>query len=94
MKLNTGKTKVIRCRKEGGRWKKVSWKWKGKEIEEVKEFKYLEYVIKFNGNQEAQIRDRVKKERQYWGRCGKLGKGYLQETGERGCGYLIGVDSN
>lgn len=27
--LNVGKTKVMRCKKGGGRWKKIIWKWKG-----------------------------------------------------------------
>lgn len=35
--------------------------WKGKELEEVKKFKYLGYVVKSNGSQEAHIRDRMRK---------------------------------
>lgn len=35
----------MRCRKD--RWKKANWKRNG--IEEVKEYKYLGYMIKFNG---------------------------------------------
>lgn len=50
MELNVGKTKIMRCRK--GR--KIGWRWKRREVEEVKEFKYLGYVIKYNGSQEAQ----------------------------------------
>ncbi|EFN81241.1 hypothetical protein EAI_09373, partial [Harpegnathos saltator] len=34
---------------------------KGKRIEEVKEYKYLGYVMRRNGGQEAQVRDRVRK---------------------------------
>lgn len=34
-KVNVKKSKVMRCRRGGGRWKKVIWKWKGREIEEV-----------------------------------------------------------
>ena len=49
----------------------MDWRWKGKRIEEVKEFKYLGYVFKRNGGQEAQVRDRVRKAgvvmRQAWG---------------------------
>lgn len=56
--LNVGKTKVMRCRKGGGRWKKVIWKWKGSLIEEVKEFNYLGYVMSYNGKQEKHIRER------------------------------------
>lgn len=39
----------MRCREGGGRWKKASWIWKGKVIEEVKEYRYLGYVIRRNG---------------------------------------------
>ncbi|EZA52869.1 hypothetical protein X777_07988 [Ooceraea biroi] len=46
MEVNIGKTKILRFRKGGGREKKVSWRWKGKVIEEVKEYKYLGYVKK------------------------------------------------
>lgn len=45
LELNTEKSKVMRCREGGGRWKKASWFWKGKVIEEVKEYKYLGYII-------------------------------------------------
>lgn len=37
MELNTGKTKIMRFRKGGGRMGKRVWRWKGKMIEEVKE---------------------------------------------------------
>lgn len=51
--LNVGKTKV-RCRKGGGRGSKINWrKWKGRAIEEVREFNYLWYLIKYNGKQEC-----------------------------------------
>lgn len=39
----------------------ASWIWKGKAIEEVKEYKYLGYIIRRNGEQEWQVRDRVKR---------------------------------
>ncbi|KMQ90534.1 hypothetical protein RF55_9706 [Lasius niger] len=44
LELNTGKSNVMRCRKGGGRWK-MCWRWKGKVIEEVKEFRYLGYTV-------------------------------------------------
>ena len=40
---------------------RVKWKWRGKEVEEVKDFKYLGYRLMRNGSQEAQIKERVKK---------------------------------
>lgn len=42
--LNAEKLKIIRCRMGGGRKKEVCWRWKGKVIEEMKEYKYLGYV--------------------------------------------------
>lgn len=46
----------MRFGKESGRKKKVSWRWKEKVTEEVKEFKYPGHVFQRNGGQEAQIR--------------------------------------
>lgn len=71
LEVNVGKTKVMRFRKGGGRMKKVKWRWKGKEMEEVKEFTYLGYKMKKNGGQEAHVKERVRKAgtviRQVWG---------------------------
>ena len=61
MQVNVEKTKMMRCRKGGGRWKKVTWRWKGKVVEEVKEFKYLGYTLMRNGGQEAHVGERVRK---------------------------------
>ncbi|KMQ82463.1 rna-directed dna polymerase from mobile element jockey-like protein, partial [Lasius niger] len=70
LKLNVEKTKVMRFRK-GGRKKKIDWRWKGKRIEEVKEFKYLRYTFKVNGSQELHIKERRRKAaivmREAWG---------------------------
>jgi len=49
LELNVEKTKIMRCRRGGGRSIKRTWRWKGKIIEEVKEFKYLGYVLQRNG---------------------------------------------
>lgn len=59
LELNPGKTKILRFRKGGGRESKKAWK--GRKIEEVKEFKYLGYVLQKNGRQEAQVRDRIRR---------------------------------
>jgi len=37
------------CFRKGGRRRRTKWRWKGKRIEEVIEFKYLGYVIKNGG---------------------------------------------
>ncbi|XP_068994227.1 trichohyalin-like [Neodiprion pinetum] len=42
--VNVGKSKIMRFRKGGGRRKNIDWRWKGKRIEEVKEFSYLGLV--------------------------------------------------
>ncbi|KZC11684.1 hypothetical protein WN55_03706, partial [Dufourea novaeangliae] len=37
--------KIMRCTRGRGRWKKVFWRWIGKEVEEVKKFKYLIWLF-------------------------------------------------
>lgn len=53
LELNTEKTKILRFRKGGGRLGKRKWRWKGKVIEEVKEYKYLGYVFQRNGGRKV-----------------------------------------
>lgn len=50
----------MRCRKGGEKWKKVSWRWEERVVE-VREYKYLGYIIKYNGKQEVYIRERMRK---------------------------------
>jgi len=45
LELNPNKTKIMRCRKGGGRIKNSDWRCKGKVIEEVKRFQYLGYTL-------------------------------------------------
>jgi len=59
VELNPDKSKIVRFRRGGGREKKKDWK--GRKIEEIKEIKYLEYVLQKNGGQVAQVKDRGKK---------------------------------
>lgn len=47
----------MRFKKGGRRESKNVWRCKGKRIDEVKEFRYLGYVLQKNERQEAQIRD-------------------------------------
>lgn len=61
LEINMGKTKVMKFKKEGERMKEIKWRWKGKRIEEVKEFTYLGYKLQRNGGQEAHVKDKVKK---------------------------------
>lgn len=89
LELNTKKTKVMRRRREGDRWKKMRLHWKGKELEEVKEFKYLGYVVKSNGGQETHIRDRVRKGATLIGQIWGIGKRRFEERiGEGEFGFL------
>lgn len=46
---------------ERGWQKKIKWRWKGREIEEKRKFKYLGYVMMANGGQKEHIEERVKK---------------------------------
>ncbi|XP_029676802.1 uncharacterized protein LOC115243745 [Formica exsecta] len=48
---------------EGNREQKESWKWEGKDIEEVKVFKYLGFVFNSNGNYKEHIKDLYNKGR-------------------------------
>ncbi|KZC14168.1 hypothetical protein WN55_06592 [Dufourea novaeangliae] len=50
----------MRFRRGGGKWKKTVWRWKGKMIEEVKEYKYLGYTLMRNGQNKAHVRKRVR----------------------------------
>lgn len=47
--LSLNKTKIMRFKKRGGREIKKDWRWQGKKIQEVKEFKYLGYMLQKNG---------------------------------------------
>ncbi|XP_077280504.1 uncharacterized protein LOC143907534 [Temnothorax americanus] len=72
--LNSEKTKIMRCRKGGGRWKKVSWRWKGRIIEEVRKFCYLGYVVKFNGRQDEHVKERTRRGAALLGQVWGIGK--------------------
>lgn len=68
---------------------KKKWKWKGKTIEEVKEFKYLGFVLQRNGGQEAHIKDRVKVAAAAMGQIWGIGKRRSEESGGKDCECLI-----
>lgn len=79
--MNTGKTKIMRYKKGGGRWKKMEWKWKGERLKKVKEFSYLGYKMSFNRKQEKHIKERVRK-----GGIARTGVGNRKEKIWRGVG--------
>ena len=74
LQVNVEKTKIMRCRRGGGRWKKMKWRWKGKELEEVRSFKYLGYTIMGSGGQEEHVEERVRKGAAVMGKVWGLGK--------------------
>jgi len=49
----------MRFREGGGRLSKVNWRWKGRKLEEVKEYKYLGYTVQRNERQDKHIKERV-----------------------------------
>lgn len=51
----------------------MRWRWKGNEIEVVKEYKYLGYTLQEIGGQEAHIKERMKKAAMM-GQVWKIGK--------------------
>lgn len=102
--LNDNKTKIKRFRKEGGRLRKVDWRWKDKVIEEVNEFRYLGYVMQRSGGQQAHVREKVRRAAlvisQVWGigkrrfgGIGRVGYGCLTDWCGRywGMGWRFGV---
>src|SRR5436190_12995035 len=72
--VNGAKSKIMRFRKGGGRERRIRWSWKGKAVEEVKEYTYLGYTLQRNGGQEAHIRERVKKGVAVMGQVWGIGK--------------------
>ena len=52
MEVNTSKTKVMVCRKGGGLRKEEKWKYKGEDLEVVKEYRYLGYWFSSTGKRE------------------------------------------
>lgn len=59
LELNVKKSKIMICRKEGGRRKKEIFEWEGEEIEIVKEFDYLGYTITQNNGDKTHIKKLV-----------------------------------
>jgi len=63
LEINVGKAKIIRFRKTRYRDRLKKMTWRGKRIEEVKEFNYLRFVVSRNGGQEAHIRTKLKRQK-------------------------------
>lgn len=59
--LSPDKSKVIVFEKGRGRLKKREWSWREEEIEEVKEIRYLGYIMQKNGGNEKHIKERFRR---------------------------------
>lgn len=72
--LELNAVKIMRFRKGRGRRDKGVWRWKGRVIEEIKEFRYLGYTLQRNGGQEAHVRERLRKAAVIMGQVWEIGK--------------------
>ena len=59
--LSAEKTKKVMIFNKGPNAKKEKWMWQGKELEEVKNFKYLGFIFNYKGNFKDHIAERKKK---------------------------------
>ncbi|CAD6215388.1 GSCOCG00011178001-RA-CDS [Cotesia congregata] len=64
----------MRCRKGGGRKRKIAWRLKEKELKEVGRYTYLGYVLRANGDQGEHVRERMGKGARILGQVWGLGK--------------------
>lgn len=91
------KTKIMIFSRGKGRRKRVKWMWEGKEIEKMKEIKYLGYVFQSNGRQKGHIKDKVRKVMEIMGQVWSIGKRkFGKDVGKRiwlfdafGCGIKL-----
>lgn len=75
LELSVGKSKVMVFRNKGGREKERFWWWGGERIEEVKEYKYLGYVMTKCGGEKEHVRERIRRAR--------VAMGWIWSYGER-----------
>lgn len=69
---------------------KNDWRWKGKKIEEVREFTYLGYKMQRNGGQEAHVREKIKRAAAVMGQIWSIGKRrFDKKTGKEDYGCSI-----
>lgn len=90
--LSTEKTKVMVFGKKK-KEKKEKWMWEGKEMEEVKEFKYLGFIFERNGGYEKHLKELRNKglcaSRKVWGLGEKICSGDIRRR-KRLFSYLVG----
>lgn len=61
LSLSPDKSKIMVFEKGRGRMKKREWKWGNEDIEEVREIKYLRYILQKNGGAEKHIKERLRR---------------------------------
>lgn len=59
--LSPEKSKVLVFEKGKGAKRKREWKWEEEKLEEVRELRYLGYILQKNGRAEKQIKERMRK---------------------------------
>jgi len=59
--LSPEKSKVMVFERERGKSRKREWKWGEEEVEEVKEIRYLGYIMQKNGGAEKHIEERLRR---------------------------------
>lgn len=89
--LSTEKTKVMVFGKKG-REKKDVWKWEGKDMEEVKDFKYLGFIFESNGGYTKHLKELRGKgicaSKKVWGLGERICSGDIRRR-EKLCTYLV-----
>jgi hypothetical protein len=84
LEVNVEKAKMMEFKKRKS--EENEWKWKGRIIERVSEFKYLGYTFNERATDKAHIRDIVRKEE------GKQGSGMCVGNTTRGMGIPVKED--
>ena len=72
-----------------GKEKSEIWKWEGKVMEEVKEFKYLGFTFERNGGYGKHLKELKIKGAVAAKKYGDCVRGFVAETGKEGKGFLI-----
>jgi len=61
LSISPDKSKVMVFEKSRGRLKKREWRWKEEKVEEVREIRYLGYILQKNGGVEKHVTERIRR---------------------------------
>lgn len=78
--LSTEKTKIMGFEKGRGRARKREWKWEEENLEEVKEIRYLGFIVQKNEGAEKHIIEEKKKAMIAMKKTWSIGRGYLKKV--------------